>query len=41
MWNNLDDDEKLSVFELHNFNKEIFFKVTGIDVTNDYNKIIK
>ena len=33
MWNNLDEEDKQSVKDIPNFNAEIFFKITGINVT--------
>ena len=32
MWNNLDEEDKKAVMNIPNFNKDIFFKITGINV---------
>ena len=32
MWDNLSDDDKKSVIELPNFDKDIFYRITGIDI---------
>ena len=36
-----DDDGKVQIFKLPNFDKEIFKDISGIDVTEDYDRLIK
>ena len=40
MWDNLDDDDKLNVLELPNFDARIFLEITGIDVTEDIKRLM-
>ena len=39
MWDNLDDDDKLNVLELPNFDARIFLEITGIDTTKDIKRL--
>lgn len=41
MWVNLTDEEKQAIYELPNFDKDIFEQITGIYIENPKREIVK
>lgn len=41
MWANLTDEEKQAIYELPNFDKDIFEQITGIYIENPKREIVK
>lgn len=40
-WDELDDQDKLKIFSLPNFDPEIFMECTGLDISESYKKLVE